>query len=124
MTGDGRPARGAPRRRRSESALTVTLDHGVIEVRGELDLATAPILTEALQTAVQPGGVITLDVRGLSFIDSSGLKVLLDAARGLDGRGKLVLRSPVDAVVRVLEISGVIGHLPTLELETEKSIPE
>lgn len=118
MTGESTvPPGSRAGRRRPERALSISRDDGVVGVGGELDISTAPVLSEALEPAVERGGVVTLDVRDLAFMDSSGLRLLIEAARRLEGRGKLVLRSPGATVRRVLEVSGVIGQLPTLEVE-------
>ena len=48
-------------------------------VRGELDLATAPQLEEALVSAIEAGDEVVLDLRELEFMDSSGVRVLVVA---------------------------------------------
>jgi anti-anti-sigma factor len=49
----------------------------VLAVSGELDLATAPQLQEKITAAREAGEGVRLDLRPLTFIDSSGLRVLL-----------------------------------------------
>ena len=57
-------------------------DAAVIIPTGELALATAPALEDALQGAFEDGsGRVVLDLRELEFIDSSGLRTLLTARR-------------------------------------------
>jgi anti-anti-sigma factor len=84
-----------------DGSVTVTL-------RGELDLASAGALQERL-TAVEQAApsLIVLDLSDLSFIDSSGLRVLLlaDGRAREDGR-ELVLTHSSDAVQRVFEMTG------------------
>ena len=82
---------------------------GTLVLRGEIDSYTAPDL--AAQLAGEPP-VETVDVAGVTFIDSSGLRALVEAhqARIVAG-SRLVLRSPSAAVQRLLEISGLAGHL-------------
>ena len=55
----------------------------VVTIRGEVDLATAPELESCLQRAfgAAPDGVV-LDLEGLTFIDSSGLRVLVALGEG------------------------------------------
>ena len=50
-----------------------------IELTGELDLATSPALERTLQdvTASTGGGRVVVDLRGLSFMDSTGLRVVM-----------------------------------------------
>jgi len=79
---------------------------GSFELHGDLDLATMAVLEElALDALDQP---VVLDLRGLDFVDSSGLRGLLLLRRRVDeAGGRLVLREPTPSVRRVLEVSGL-----------------
>jgi anti-sigma B factor antagonist len=79
----------------------------VVELRGELDMATAPALAERLQQLTDGGaGPVTLDVSGLEFCDSSGLAVLVESHRRGRARGVTVaLRSPSRALRRLLSVT-------------------
>jgi anti-anti-sigma factor len=80
------------------------------EVSGEIDAHTAPTLAAAM--AELPGGVATIDLAGVSFMDSSGLRVLIEAAtRARDGGGDLVIANPTPGIIRLVEISGLAGQL-------------
>jgi anti-anti-sigma factor len=62
------------------SAVTYVGERGVITIRGELDLAAAPILRrEVGATLGRPIAALTLDLRDLRFLDSSGLHCLVHA---------------------------------------------
>ncbi len=51
--------------------------------------------------------LVTVDASGLSFLDSASVRVLVLAARALQGRhGRLVLARPQPVVARLLEITG------------------
>ena len=77
---------------------------------GEIDAHTAPLLADAM--AGLPASVVTVDVSGVSFMDSSGLRVLMDATtRARDGGGDLIVAHPTAAIVRLVEISGLGGRL-------------
>ena len=80
-----------------------------VEIFGEVDAATAPMLDEALvASSPQPGVELVVDCRGLEFIDSSGLNVFVAHARRLGAAGgRLVLESPRASTRRVFEISGL-----------------
>ncbi|MEU5715330.1 STAS domain-containing protein [Streptomyces sp. NPDC020403] len=90
-------------------------DDGVvlIRVRGTLDAWSGPsALVEALEGAVGTGGRLTVaDLSGLTFADSTGLHVLLNAQRGHAEAGVgLVLAGPLRTEVRRLfEVSGTAG---------------
>ena len=59
-----------------------------LAVRGEVDLATAPALEDALADAIRESdGALVVDLSGVEFLDSSGLKVLLRARALLGTRG-------------------------------------
>ncbi|MEZ5215473.1 MAG: STAS domain-containing protein [Ilumatobacteraceae bacterium] len=84
-------------------------DEGFILV-GEVDAHTAPQLKEAV--AGREASVVVLDISGVTFMDSSGLRVVITATE--DARasgGDLVLAHPSAAVARLLEISGLTEHL-------------
>ena len=82
---------------------------------GELDVATAPVLTESIAASVERGGAIVLDLGALTFIDSMGVHAIADAARTLGSRGCLVLHSPQPPVARVLELVR-LGSAPNVHL--------
>jgi anti-anti-sigma factor len=74
---------------------------------GELDLTTAPILAEALSALPEEAGTPPiLDVSELTFLDSTGLNLLIRTAQGYPGR-RVQLRSPTPNVRRVLELAGL-----------------
>jgi anti-anti-sigma factor len=81
----------------------------VVTLAGELDLGTSPGLARRLETLSGSGPRrIVIDLDRLAFIDSSGIHVLVTAARGLQaGGGRLALASPGPHVRRVLEIAHV-----------------
>ena len=78
-------------------------------VRGEVDAATAPTLDGRLEAAIRESvGSFVLDLSGVDFLDSTGLRVLL-RARGLLGREDraLAVICPFGPVRRVFELSGL-----------------
>ena len=81
----------------------------VITINGELDLATAPQLEQALG-GVNGDGVerIVIDLTGLSFIDSSGLRTLLLAKRGNLPVSVVLSDGPVR---RTFEVAGTLELL-------------
>ncbi|WP_354697690.1 hypothetical protein DSM112329_03327 [Paraconexibacter sp. AEG42_29] len=99
-----------------EWTLETTQDDGVLHVvpRGELDLLTAPLLARALHEAERHEDRIRLDLRGLSFMDSSGLAVVLEAVSRSRERPTERLDILVDGgvVVRVLELAHLMDDLP------------
>jgi anti-sigma B factor antagonist len=88
-------------------------DTVVVSLTGELDPHTVPMLAEELDDALASGVTsVALDLSGLTFIDSSGLRVVISTHRQLEERGgKLVVRQPSDTVRRLLELTGLLGHI-------------
>ena len=94
-------------------------DSFVVAATGELDLHTVERLREKLADVIEAGGRrLLVDLTGVSFLDSTALGVLVDAARTLkSSQGQLVLVADDPRVSRVLEITGlqrVLGVEPTL----------
>lgn len=76
--------------------------------RGELDLAAVPELRTRLAAAHRDGARIVLDLRGVTFLDSAALSVVLAADRRLAASGgSLRLEHASPAVRRVLRICGL-----------------
>ncbi len=85
-----------------------------LRVAGELDLLTAPELNAALAEA--PGDVV-LDLRGVTFVDSAGLAVLVAHRRARRVRGtQLRIERPRPTVVRAFAVAGFGATLETLGL--------
>jgi anti-sigma B factor antagonist len=93
-------------------------DDGVIVVRGEVDMAAGPLLDSAIE-ARELDDPVVLDLSSVEFIDSSGLRRLLGAARRASARGSsVVLRDVSPEVGRLLDITGTAGQF-TLESRRE-----
>ena len=91
----------------------VATDRGY-RLDGELDLATAEDLLSAIRERAQRGSRIDLDFSKVTFMDSSGLRALLEAATERNG-GDLVIVDPTPQVRRVLDVSLPEGA-PGLEI--------
>jgi len=84
---------------------------------GELDIATTPELEQALADATADAATeIVLDLRELTFMDSSGLRALAQAntRAGESGVDLSIWRGPRQ-IERVLEISGLGSLLPLVD---------
>ena len=86
-----------------------------LEVVGELDMFAGPQLEEAVDSALKDGcREVVLDLGATTFLDSSGLGVLIRAARTVDAhQAKMAVLSPPGSEARVvIEMSrtgGVVG---------------
>jgi anti-sigma B factor antagonist len=97
---------------RREQELTVTGsedDAGVhLIVKGELDVASAPILLEWFQNAVAYGfgDVVWLDMSGLGFVDSVGLWLLITMEkRARANKTRFILSPPNEPFARLLDVT-------------------
>lgn len=81
----------------------------VVHVAGELDLATAPLLQEACATAAgRNPQTLRIDMSEVTFLDSTGISVLVQAHKQLDAQGgELVLHGLRDQTARVLGVAGL-----------------
>jgi anti-anti-sigma factor len=90
-------------------------EHGdgtrLMEVRGELDLEAERPLVDAVSAvfAEHPAISLVIDLRGVRFIDSSGVRALL-LVRQIHGE-QVRIGDVSEPVARVLEIAGVAGRL-------------
>ena len=79
-----------------------------VSVCGELDMASVEPLRGALNDVVGGDGVIIFDLSGVTFMDSTGLRLLLDVKRQMDdGGGAVFIRDASEPVERVLEMTGM-----------------
>ncbi len=85
-------------------------------LRGELDMASAGTLRDAVQRIVDDRGNLTLDLQDVSFIDSSGLRALVQLSQQMNGSGPLVLSNVPASVRRLLDIVG-LETLPGIKVE-------
>jgi anti-anti-sigma factor len=78
-----------------------------LALRGDLDIATIPQLEQALERAREASQTLTLDLRELTFMDSSGLRVILsEHQRATDSGRKVSIVPGPSAVQRVFELTG------------------
>ena len=94
----------------------------LIEVFGELDLATAPRLCAKLDTArTQRVRRVVVDLTGVDFCDSTGLRALMGASTELrHAGGKLAVAVlPDGGVARLFDVTGIREALPTHDTQGE-----
>lgn len=101
--------------------LTTTADHDArthVLVTGELDLVSAPELEHELRhILLDATGDVVLDLREVTFIDSSGLRVVLVSSRDARAAGRrFVVLAGAGQVRRVIDMAQVADHL---ELDDE-----
>jgi anti-sigma B factor antagonist len=86
----------------------------IVRVFGELDIATAPQLEKALETATAEGSALVVDLTETTFLDSTGLRTMVHAARAASGF-TLVCPAENNAVLRVVTFAGFELAVPVVE---------
>lgn len=91
--------------------------HTIVGLRGELDLAAADELRARLRAACHATeNRLIIDLAELTFIDSTGLSILVDFhEKTRQAGGAMVLVAPPPSVVRVLDITGLDKYLLTAD---------
>ena len=78
----------------------------IIEIVGRLDTITAPALDKTINEDVPENTALTLDLKGLEYISSAGLRVLLSAQKRMKKHGSMKLRNVCEEVMEVFEMTG------------------
>jgi len=105
----------------NRNLLTTTMaEDGIISVAGDIDMSGGPILEEVMlarEGQLGESGDLVVDVEGVQFIDSSGLRSLLAAARRAGARSaRLELRAVGPEVIRLFEITGTLDQFNIVSL--------
>ena len=78
----------------------------VIELVGRLDTTTAPALDKTVSEDIGDVKNLVLDLKGLEYISSAGLRVLLSAQKKMQKLGSMKLTNVCEAVMEILEMTG------------------
>lgn len=83
-----------------------------LELEGRLDTSTAPSLEQEIKDSVT-GEIreLILDLKGLQYISSAGLRVLLAAQKKMNRQGSMVVKNANDMVTEVFQVTGFIDIL-------------
>jgi anti-anti-sigma factor len=94
-------------------ASSTRADRTAVAVTGEIDLASADAMGDAVREHLRAGPVL-LDLSRVEFMDSSGVRALDTLLREVDEEGwdLLVVPTLTDAVAQVLELTGMRDQLP------------
>ena len=102
------------------AAVSVSTGNPVVFLSGEIDTATAQALSSALQPWVRAGGPVILDFSAVSFMDSTGLHVLIEAAKALGERGCIVIHGSHGAtaiLLRTTKVDEALENVHFIECE-------
>jgi anti-sigma B factor antagonist len=110
-----------------EFEVEIVRDEGVntVQARGEIDLMAAERLEQALQSVQdEPADLTVLDLRGVTFLDSTGLRAITsaDARARQSGHELRIVRGP-EQVQKLLHVTGMDKILPLVDDPTEPLAP-
>jgi len=99
-------------------------DRVVLSLHGELDLASAPLLQDEIESAeAEDATLVVLDLDDLEFIDSTGLRIILSAHERSQERGQmLALTRGSQQVQRLMSITRAGEHLRIIESPDEQLV--
>ena len=78
----------------------------VIELCGRLDTTTAPALDKTINEDIGDTKNLVLDVKGMEYISSAGLRVLLSAQKKMQKIGSMKVTGVCEEVMEVFEMTG------------------
>ena len=78
----------------------------IIEIVGRLDTITAPALDKTINEDIGDTKNLVLDVKGMEYISSAGLRVLLGAQKKIQKIGSMKVVNVCEAVMAVFEMTG------------------
>lgn len=81
-------------------------DETIIEIAGRLDTITAPALDKTINEDIEETKNLVLNLKGMEYISSAGLRVLLSAQKKMQKIGSMKLTNVCDAVMDIFEMTG------------------
>jgi anti-sigma B factor antagonist len=85
--------------------LAMSTGNPVVAMSGQIDLANAEAIGAALEPWLRAGGPLTLDLSGVTFMDSAGIHLVITAAKRLAGRGCVIIHGAHGPVWRLLQLT-------------------
>ena len=83
-----------------------TENETIIEIVGRLDTITAPVLDKTINEDIGDTKNLVLDVKGMEYISSAGLRVLLSAQKKMQKIGSMKVTGVCEEVMEVFEMTG------------------
>lgn len=100
-------------------------DHLRLALVGDVDFAAHPALVAHIGSLVQAGRPVVVDCAGVTFLDSMGLRALVEGLYAAQAEGvRFELAEPSVPVLRVLELSGTTELFPIRGTVPEQAGPE
>ena len=78
-----------------------------LALEGRLDTTTAPELEAVVRSSLEGVGSLVMDLAGLDYLSSAGLRVLLSAQKQMNRKkGKMVVRHVCETIMEVFDMTG------------------
>ena len=78
----------------------------IIELTGRLDTITAPALDKTINEDIEGTKNLVLDIKGLEYISSAGLRVLLGAQKNMQKIGTMKVINVCESIMDIFEMTG------------------
>lgn len=84
------------------------LDEGKLSIslEGRLDTTTAPELEKALDGSLDGVTELTIDMSGLDYLSSAGLRILLGAQKTMNKQGSMKVTNVNETIMEIFEVTG------------------
>ena len=82
------------------------VEETIIEIVGRLDTITAPALDKTINEDIGDTENLVLDVKGMEYISSAGLRVILAAQKKMQKKGSMKVVNVCEEVMEVFEMTG------------------
>jgi anti-sigma B factor antagonist len=89
--------------------VTITPQAKIVTILGEIDGSTAPQAQERILALIEPGAKVLLDMAGVTYMSSAGLRMLLVAYRSIMGKnGRVILVGLSDELKDTMSVTGFL----------------
>ena len=82
-----------------------------VEITGRLDTITAPELDAEIKQSIDDIDCLVLNFKGVEYISSAGLRVLLATQKSMSKKGKMIVKEVNDTVMEIFNITGFVDIL-------------
>jgi anti-sigma B factor antagonist len=82
-----------------------------LEIVGRLDTITAPELDAMIKQNIDEIDCLVLNFKGVEYISSAGLRVLLATQKSMSKKGKMIVKEVNDTVMEIFNITGFVDIL-------------
>jgi anti-sigma B factor antagonist len=82
-----------------------------LEIVGRLDTITAPELDAMIKQNIDEIDCLVLNFKGVEYISSAGLRVLLATQKSMSKKGKMIIKEVNDTVMEIFNITGFVDIL-------------